>query len=138
MKRTFAIALFALATLAGVHSAAAQTNAVKATVPFAFNVGDKVLPSGTYSLSMPQAGTLLLRSGSQRLMVLVNNYHRNDVHGTRGRLFFTSQGGQYSLREVQSSISGIHAHVPLANVRQHSYPELATLESPTEIFVALD
>ena len=62
MKRNFAIALIALSTLAGVGKAVAQEHAVKATVPFNFTVGGKVLPADTYTVSSPSEGLVVIRS----------------------------------------------------------------------------
>ncbi len=51
MKRNFAIALFALSTLAAAGKAVAQDLAVQATVPFEFTVGGKLLPADTYTIT---------------------------------------------------------------------------------------
>jgi hypothetical protein len=50
MKRITAIALFILAGLVSAGNVLAQDHGVRTTVPFDFTVGNKVLPSGTYTI----------------------------------------------------------------------------------------
>ena len=53
MKRITAIvALLAAASTIGLGNAFAQGNAVRATMPFDFTVGNKVLPAGTYTITV--------------------------------------------------------------------------------------
>ncbi|MBV8114110.1 MAG: hypothetical protein JO300_05170, partial [Silvibacterium sp.] len=53
MKRITTTALFILAALVTAGGAVAQDRAVRATVPFDFTVGDKLLPAGNYEISEP-------------------------------------------------------------------------------------
>ena len=50
MKRITAIALFAIANFALAGTSFAQSNGVRANVPFDFTVGNKLLPAGTYTI----------------------------------------------------------------------------------------
>ena len=50
MKRTTAIALLAIANCAISGTSFAQSNEVRATVPFDFTVENELLPSGTYTI----------------------------------------------------------------------------------------
>src|ERR1700743_433439 len=50
MKRITAIALLAIANLAVAGTSFAQSKTVQAKVPFDFTVGNKLLPSGTYTI----------------------------------------------------------------------------------------
>src|SRR3954469_21941759 len=69
MKRISALALLSLASLLTAGSAVAADRAAKATIPFAFNVGDMVLPAGEYTISQAgqgPSGVIEIRSTDTR------------------------------------------------------------------------
>src|SRR6201999_3188375 len=70
MKRITAIALFILASMVSAGSASAQDNGVRATIPFDFTVGNKVLPSGTYTIKPEQANVVAIVNREKSVTVL--------------------------------------------------------------------
>ena len=56
MKRITAIALLAIANFAVAGTSFAQSRTVQAKVPFDFTVGNKLLPSGTYTIKEQSTG----------------------------------------------------------------------------------
>jgi len=69
-KRIFAISiLFSLSALLASSSASAQTDRVKANIPFDFIAGKKTLPAGEYTIergTSNQRDLLLIRSADNR------------------------------------------------------------------------
>jgi hypothetical protein len=107
MKRlTFAGMALACLTFTAVSTASAQSIQLRASIPFEFQVGSKVLPAGEYTL---------LQSGSSKFM-LVSNQETNDstayggthplgggssAHAKDGSvLVFNRYGNHYFLREI--------------------------------------
>lgn len=72
MKRTTAIALIAMANFALAGTSFAQSNGVRATVPFDFTVGSKLLPSGTYTIQKQSTNgnVIVIRSHDKPIATL--------------------------------------------------------------------
>jgi len=66
MKRISAIALFAIASLAGISNASAQDQAVQSNVPFNFTVSGRMLPANTYTITSSEPGLLTIQSTDKR------------------------------------------------------------------------
>jgi hypothetical protein len=117
MKRNFAIALIALSTLAGVGKAVAQEQAVKATVPFEFTVGGKVLPADTYTVSSPSEGLVVIRSDDRHFTsITTGSFDDREVKG--GKLVFAKYGDQYFLHEVICPAVGLHSRIPTSKLEK--------------------
>jgi len=110
MKR-HALSIVSLLTLVLMGSALAQTNQVRADVPFSFSVGSTALPAGAYDVSSigGDSHTLLIkaRDGSANAIVNSNSAIRMDG-AEKTKLVFHRYGSQYFLAEVwrQGSTSG--------------------------------
>lgn len=102
MKRN-AITILSLAVISlmfGAASAYAQSFA-KADVPFAFSVGKKQLPAGTYEVKVDGAGSqgIVIRNMETGESVLsVAGYEA--PRSTEGKLVFNHVGNEYFLSEV--------------------------------------
>ena len=70
MKRITAFALLAMANFALAGTSYAQSNGVRAQVPFAFTVGDKVLPAGNYTIRSETPQVIEIGRASCRERVL--------------------------------------------------------------------
>src|SRR5215470_14775798 len=85
----------------GAVAAYAQ-NAIKADIPFDFDVAGTVMPAGHYVVSTPSAWTIQLREtgGSHRAaLVMTNNISTLTANGSM-QLVFRGHGDQYFLAKV--------------------------------------
>lgn len=83
----------------------AEATDVRAKVPFSFNVAQKTLPPGTYSVtSMGGANTLLLRGSGTGAISLTSAMQNANNEGAK--LVFHRYGERYFLREVWSGTTG--------------------------------
>ena len=99
----------AIGIAATPSNALAQTSSgVKANLPFAFQVGSRVMPAGTYTFSKQGEHVMLLSSDDARnrivSMVLPQNESRTQ---TVGRVTFAKYGDHYFLHQISSSDSEI-------------------------------
>jgi len=136
MKRNFAIALIALSTLAGVGKAVAQEHAVKATVPFNFTVGGKVLPADTYTVSSPSEGLVVIRSNDGHyISMATSSFDDREVKG--GKLIFSKYGDQYFLHEVLCPTVGLHSRIPTSKQEKRIQTQEAMVGGGEPVLVAM-
>jgi hypothetical protein len=108
MKRIIAVfALLAAATIGPVTRASAQEEAVRATVPFAFTVGNRLLPVGTYRItpSRTASGTnrVLIQSNGQGIFQFAMTQPNHSLAGGNAKLVFDKVGNQYFLKTIVST-----------------------------------
>jgi hypothetical protein len=96
MNRISAIALLAIASAATCTAAMAQ--AVKATIPFDFTVGNTWMPAGEYSITSPSSDVLEIKSDSH--IVLVASLKGYDQSKSGSKLVFDKYDDRYFLHEV--------------------------------------
>jgi hypothetical protein len=103
VKSLSMVALVVVAALAtGAVTAQAQSNRLKADVPFEFSVGDSTLPAGSYiAQSTSQQGDVIiirgLSNGESRMRVS----HAVTANGSsQARLVFHKYGQRYFLSEI--------------------------------------
>jgi hypothetical protein len=111
MKRIIAIALFAVTTMLGAGHALAQTDAVRATIPFDFTVGSKLLPSGTYTIISVSEDMIEIRNNNLRLAILSTAIPDSEVKAGCN-LIFHKYAGQYFLREVAGGLCSFDVNLP--------------------------
>lgn len=99
MKHSLLVIATAFAALVLVSSAAGQTGAIRATVPFDFIVGQQTLPAGDYKVAL-QGTTLLLTRldgpGSAFVMYSLTGHNRD----ASPRLLFHRYGNRSFLSEA--------------------------------------
>jgi hypothetical protein len=138
MKRTTAIALLAIANFAMAGTSFAQSNGVQATVPFDFTVGNKLFPSGTYTIKQQSmtANVISIRSHDKPIAVLslVNRDSNKSPNG--GQLLFHKYGGQYFLSEILCDQADINVAIPPSKTEKRARLQQATLESSSQTAVA--
>jgi hypothetical protein len=138
MKRTTAIALIAMANFALAGTSFAQSNGVRATVPFDFTVGSKLLPSGTYTIQRESTNpnVIMIRSHEKHIAVLslVNQDSNKSPNG--GKLRFHKYGGQYFLSEILSDRAGMNVEISPSKTEKRAQLQQATLKSSSETVVA--
>jgi hypothetical protein len=137
MKRITATALFTLAALVTAGGAMAQDRAVRATVPFAFTVGNKLLPAGNYEISTPQTDVVEIRNRDNTHIVAMTTTSF-DSHESRsgGKLVFDKYGDQYFLSEILCQSAAITASVPPSKQEKQARMQEAALHNASQVFVA--
>jgi hypothetical protein len=99
MKRITAIVLFTLSTLGASTAILAQEQALKVTVPFAFAMGDKLLPADTYTVR-PMSGFVLIQGVDKRISATTIASHTNNESSGGSKLVFNKYGDQYFLHRI--------------------------------------
>jgi hypothetical protein len=137
MKRTTAIALIAMANLALAGTSFAQSNGVRATVPFDFTVGNKLLPSGNYTIKQETSRHMIvIRSHDKPIaaLSLVNQDGNKSPNG--GKLLFHRYGGQYFLSEILCDRADLNVEIPRSKTEKRAQLQQATLNSSSQTVVA--
>ena len=138
MKRTTAIALLAIANFAISGTSFAQSNGVRATVPFDFTVGDKVLPSGTYTIKPESTNpnVIVIRSHDKAFAALSLVHQDDNKSPNEGKLLFHKYGGQYFLSEILCEQADMNVEIPPSKSEKRAQLQQATLESSSQTVVA--
>jgi hypothetical protein len=137
MKRITAIALFAIANFALAGTSFAQSRGVQATVPFDFTVGNKLLPSGTYTINEESSHVIIIRSHDKPIAAL-STVNQNDHKAPNGgKLMFHKYGSQYFLSEVLCDSANLNVEVPLSKTEKRIQLEQAKLNSSSNTLVAV-
>jgi hypothetical protein len=103
MKRQFlGVAGAALLAVLGGLSVSAEAGSMRVTVPFSFQVGDRSLPRGDYSVETEQARIQI--RGVTTGALAVGNYLENS--GNSPKLVFHRYGSEYILSEVWTGSTG--------------------------------
>ena len=100
MKSITAIAILAIAGMVTTGKALAQYHEVRATVPFDFTVGDKLLPAGNYSITPVSDAVILIRNRDRNVTLMTMALPDSRSSANRGKLVFDEAAGQYFLREI--------------------------------------
>jgi len=135
-----AFAVCLLASFAVVGTVSAQDHAARATVPFGFNVGDKWVPAGTYTItstSETRSNVISIRD-KDRTIALWSLVQPDSRRLNADKLVFTKYGDQFFLHEILCSSCGMNVLLPGSKheklARRH---EEAGLSSPTDVYLAL-
>jgi hypothetical protein len=107
--RSLLAALFLAVVCASLH---AQTMNQQAAIPFAFRVGERILPAGEYNISHSN-GVLFIReaSGDHSVIVITNSAHLSD-RSPNSRLSFHRYGENYFLANVWTQGSSDGCELP--------------------------
>jgi hypothetical protein len=140
MKRTTAIALIAMANFVLAGTSFAQSNGVRATVPFDFTVGTKLLPSGTYTIQKKSMNenVIVIKSRDKPIAVfnLVNQDSNKSPNG--GKLLFHKYSGQYFLSEILCDQADMNVELPRSKTEKRAQLQQATLNSSSQTVVAAE
>jgi hypothetical protein len=136
MKRITSIALFALVSLVTICSASAQERAIKATVPFDFTVGSKLVPSGTYTITAKTPNVVLIQNG-ERSIALFSTAYGDSRKSTTGELVFNKYGDQYFLSEILCSAADMNLEIPTSKAEKRARVQEASLHNASQVLLAL-
>jgi hypothetical protein len=136
MKRINAIALLAIANFAMAGTSFAQSNGVRATVPFDFTVGDKLLPAGTYTIKEQSEHVIMIQNHDKPIAVLslVDGDSNKSPNG--GKLKFHRYGSQYFLTEILCDRANMNLQVPTSKTEKRTAVQEANLRTRGETYVA--
>ena len=112
MKRNMFGALMTLivACTIAIPAVHAQTS-MNASVPFAFTVGDKQLPSGAYEVRDVGRGTLIATRDGEFKVLGIYSYAGPAKPGET-KLVFDKVGDKYFLRQIWTSVHGQGLQLP--------------------------
>jgi hypothetical protein len=138
MKRIKAIvALLAVASTIGLGNAFAQGNAVRATMPFDFTVGNKVLPAGTYTINRFHNDLIEIRGVDKDVALLSTSYGDETQSKNGPVLVFDKCGGDYFLREVLGgSAGGMNVNLPLSKAEERARQQESLAKNITQVSIA--
>ncbi len=136
MKRITAIALLAIANFAMAGTSFAQSNGVRANVPFDFTVGNKLLPAGTYTIKEQSNHVILITNHDKPIaaLSLVNGDSNRSPNG--GKLKFHRYGSQYFLSEILCEQANMNLEVPTSKTERTTALQEARVRARGETFVA--
>jgi hypothetical protein len=136
MKRITAIALLAIANFAMAGKSFAQSNGVRANVPFDFTVANKLLPAGTYTVKRESTGLIEIRNHDKPIAVLTITNHDGNTSPNGGKLVFHKYGDQYFLSEILSDWATMNVSVPRSKAETNVRLQQAMVHPTKEVFIA--
>lgn len=136
MKRITAIVLVAIANFAMAGTSFAQSNGVRATVPFDFTVANKLLPSGTYTIKQGSGSTILIRSYDKPIAVLSLVSQSDHKAANGGKLLFHRYGDRYFLSEILCDQANLDVRIPTSKAEKRTQLQQAELNSSSQVYVA--
>jgi hypothetical protein len=136
MKRITAITLFAIASFVMAGKSFAQEHEIQATVPFDFAVGNKVLPSGTYTIRSESTNVIVVRNRDTSVGTLSLALTDGKECKNGGKLIFNKYGDQYFLSEILSSSTAMSLMIPRSKLEQRVRLQEARLNTSNQVFVA--
>jgi len=115
-------ALFGLGLLLVASAAQAQTNAVKADIPFDFVVANQRMPAGEYVVSSPSFGSpaILIRSDDGKATaVTIANPRVSANPSDKTKLVFRHLAGQYFLSQIWTEGNSSGLELPKSKTELH-------------------
>ena len=138
MKRMTSITLFALVSFITIGIASAQERAVKANVPFDFTVANKLVPAGTYTISVESYGVIKVQNSDRHVAILTTTTHDANESKT-AKLVFTKYGDQYFLHEILCSSADMNMTVPASKQEKWARGQEASLKGTgQQVYLALN
>jgi hypothetical protein len=136
MKRITAIALLAIANFAVAGTSFAQSRAVQAKVPFDFTVGNKLLPSGMYTIQEESRWFIVIKSHDKPVerVSVVEQDGKKAASG--GKLIFHKYGSQYFLSEILSDQADMNVRVPVSKTEKRVKLQEAMIAPSSDTFIA--
>jgi hypothetical protein len=136
MKRITAIALLAIANFAMAGTSFAQSQSVRAKIPFDFTVGKQLLPAGTYTIKAKSSGLLVIQNHDKPVTVLTIAEQDGARSPNGGKLMFHKYGDQYFLSEILCDSEDIDVKVPSSKTEKRFQLQQAMVHPSSEVFIA--
>ncbi len=110
--------------------------AIRANVPFAFRVGDQLMPAGPYQvLHMHARDVLVIRSLDDKAAVMVHSIS-GEYSGDAAKLVFYSYGEAYFLRQVW--IPGINVNLLFQSKAEGGFIARRQAPEPVVVVASVD
>ncbi|WP_035348145.1 hypothetical protein [Edaphobacter aggregans] len=114
---------------------AQDPSGVKANIPFAFEVGSKVMPAGTYTFTKQGEYIMLLRGSDPHAQILAMVRPQTSQNAPKvGTITFTQYGDRYFLHKVSSSATSTAWDCPTGKQEKELIRELRN-QKATEVAV---
>ena len=136
MKRIAAIAFLAIANFTLAGTSFAQSKGVRADVPFAFTVGNQLLPAGTYTIKTESGGFIAIENHDKHIEVLTLVHPDGAKAPNGGKLMFHKYGNQYFLSEILCSWTDVNVTIPRSNTEKTVQLQQAMAHPNSEVFIA--
>jgi hypothetical protein len=137
MKRIITIAVFAFTVILSVGRASAQVPAIRVNVPFNFTAGDKLLPAGSYTITLASAGIIEIRNRDQHISIGTTVLPDNRKSENGGELVFARYGNQYFLHEVLCDFASMNVNLPTTKSEKRVHMQEAMVESASQILLVM-
>jgi hypothetical protein len=138
MKRILSLAILVLAAFGTTTSLHAQRGEVRATIPFDFVVGDKVLPAGSYQLVPESTDFVLIGNRDQHVIVVIRSIPESNRFRDENILVFDKYGDRYFLNGVHCTSLALNVEIPKSNMEKHMQRQLAQVSNPSQTLIALN
>lgn len=135
MKRITAIALFAVACTLGAGHALAQARAVRATMPFDFTVGNKLLPAGTYTIIPVSDDAIEIQNSNTHFAILSTATPDSELK-TGCNLVFDKYADRYFLREVAGGANAFQVDLPSTKSEEKARSVQTMARNQSQVVVA--
>jgi len=136
MNRIATLALIAIANFAMAGTSFAQSDSVRAKVPFAFTVGSVVLPAGTYTIKPESEFVISIRNHDRPVAALSTVIQDSGKSPNGGKLVFHKYGGQYFLSEILCDSASMNLEIPTSKREKTAQLEQARLGTVSNTLVA--
>ena len=136
MKRITAIALLAIANFAMAGTSFAQSEMVRANVPFDFTVGKQLLPAGTYTIKAKSSGLIVIKNHDKPITVLTLAEPDGNKSPNGGKLMFHKYGDQYFLSEILCDSADMDVAFRPSKVEKRVQLQQAMVHPSSEVFIA--
>jgi hypothetical protein len=142
MKRLSSIVLCLAASFVTAGTAVAQTDSVRASVPFAFAVGRTWLPAGDYIITETSQRQISIEDAATRRMVALSLIQPENLAATGpGNLLFHEYGERYFLTSITCPASATTASLPMSTMERRvkkMQQEAMKTGEPGVVLVALN
>lgn len=136
MKRITATTLLTLLGIFAVGNSLAQSHEVRASVPFAFTAGNKILPAGDYSITPVSEGTIQIRNRDNGIAVLALAHANSNLSKNGAELVFDKYADQYFLRHILSNSDAMNMDLPATKSESQARMQEARVQNASQVLIA--
>jgi hypothetical protein len=118
---------------------AVGTQRVRARISFAFNVGDKSLPAGEYTIAVlnptSDRKVLQIRSTDGRLSAIIQTNERNGGKAEQAKLVFNRYGERYFFAQAQMGGDAMALAAVKSKLERNTSQTIARNERKTRVVI---